>query len=117
MKLEDHMYDNLIVSTIETVPGAEIARTICIVRGSSVRSKNIGFDIIAGLRNIVGGEIREYSDLMSAAREQAQERMLSHARQVGADAIVGVRIQTSMIAPQAAEVIYYGTAVALEPRG
>ncbi|PRY94976.1 uncharacterized protein YbjQ (UPF0145 family) [Hasllibacter halocynthiae] len=98
------------IFTLESVPGREV-EALGLVRGSTVRAKHIGSDIVAGLRNLVGGEIREYAALLGAAREQALDRMLDEARALGADAVIGVRFETSTIAQQASEVMAYGTAV------
>jgi len=84
------------------------------VRGNTIRARHIGKDILAGLRNIVGGEIHEYTKLMAESREQAIDRMLDEARSLGADAIVDVRFSTSMISQGAAELLVYGTAVRYE---
>ena len=96
--------------TVETLPGKRL-EPIGIARGSTVRAKHIGSDIVAGFRNIVGGEIKEYAALLGGAREQAMDRMIADARAMGADAIVGVRFETSTITQQASEVLAYGTAV------
>ncbi|PRX32749.1 Uncharacterized conserved protein YbjQ, UPF0145 family [Meinhardsimonia xiamenensis] len=101
------------VLTTETVPGHEIAEALGLVRGSSVRAKHIGADIVAGLRNLVGGEVREYASLLAGAREQALDRMVAEARALGADAVVAVRMETSMIQQGASEILCYGTAVRL----
>lgn len=84
-----------------------------VVRGSSVRAKWLGKDIIAGLRSLVGGELKEYEELLREARDHALERMVKNAEELGADAIVNVRFSTSAISPQAAEILVYGTAVTL----
>lgn len=101
------------VLSIETVPGREISVALGLVKGSTVRAKHVGSDIVASLRNIVGGEIKEYAQLLAAAREQAMDRMVAEAQQIGADAVVGVRMQTSAIQNGASEVVFYGTAVKL----
>ncbi|MEM7056915.1 MAG: YbjQ family protein [Pseudomonadota bacterium] len=103
----------MIVVTTESIAGREIAETIGLVRGSVVRAKHIGSDIVAGLRNIVGGEVKEYAQLLAAAREQAMDRMVEDARSVGADAVVCVRLATSTITDGSSEVLAYGTAVRL----
>ena len=99
------------VTTTETVPGQNISKILGIVRGSTVRAKHIGSDIVASLRNLVGGEVKEYAQLLAAAREQAYDRMISEAELMGADAIVAVRMETSTIQQAASEVVFYGTAV------
>ncbi len=103
----------IIVST-ETIPGREIAETLGLARGSTVRARNIGRDIFAGLKNIVGGEISEYTSLMADAREQALERLEIDGKRMGADAIVNVRFMTSAIMAGASEILAYGTAVKLK---
>ncbi|SDZ27687.1 Uncharacterized conserved protein YbjQ, UPF0145 family [Jannaschia faecimaris] len=104
---------DIILTTTDIVPGREIAHCLGLVRGSTVRSKHIGSDIVASLRNIVGGEVKEYASLLTGAREQAIDRMKSEARLLGADAIVAVRLETSTITQAASEVMAYGTAVKL----
>jgi uncharacterized protein YbjQ (UPF0145 family) len=100
--------------TTETIPGKEIKEALGIVRGSTVRARNIGRDIFAGLKNIVGGEVSEYTQLMADSREQAIARMLKDADRIGADAVVNVRFMTSMIMQGMAEILAYGTAVKLK---
>ena len=109
------MYDmeNIILATTETVPGREVQEIIGIARGSTVRARNIGRDITAVFKGIVGGEISEYTKLQAAAREQALQRMVEDAKAHGADAVIGVRITTSMVMAGAAEIAAYGTAVKL----
>ena len=104
----------MIVSTTNDVPGYEIVELIGVVRGNTVRARHVGKDIIAGLRNIVGGEIAEYTKLLAEAREQALDRMIEHAQAQGADAIVGSRLTTSTVSQSAAEILAYGTAVKLK---
>lgn len=104
----------MILSTTHTVPDREIAEILGIARGSTVRARHVGRDIIAGLKNIVGGEIEEYTQLQADAREQALQRMIDDARKLGADAIVGIDISTAMVARGAAEILIYGTAVKLK---
>ena len=101
----------MILTTTETIPGLEIVEILGIARGSTVRARNIGRDIFAGLKNIVGGEIHEYTKLQAQAREQALERMSADAARLGADAIVGIRMHTSMIMQGASEILVFGTAV------
>ena len=105
----------MIVVTTETIVGREIAETLGIARGNVIRAKHVGTDIIASLRNLVGGEVTEYTKLMAESREQAMDRMIENARGMGADAIVGVRFTTSMITSGAAELMAFGTAVRLAP--
>lgn len=104
--------DMLIVTT-ERVPGREIVQALGLVRGSTVRAKHLGTDIVAGLRNLVGGEVKEYASLLAGSREQAFDRMTDQAFALGADAVVAVRMQTSTIQQGASEVLVYGTAVRL----
>lgn len=101
----------MLVSTIENYPGKEISQVLGIARGSTVRARNVGRDIFAGLKNLIGGEIEEYTKLQAQAREQALQRMLKDAENLGADAIVNVRFSTSMIMQGASEILAYGTAV------
>lgn len=104
----------MIVSTIETIPGREIAESIGIVRGSTVRARNIGRDIFAGFKNIIGGEISEYTKLLTDSREQAMQRMIQDAERLEADAVVNIRFTTSAVMQGAAEILAYGTAVKLK---
>ncbi|WP_316014025.1 YbjQ family protein [Roseobacter sp. HKCCA0434] len=104
---------DLPVMTTETVPGREVVAALGLVRGSTVRAKHVGSDIVASLRNLVGGELREYQQLLAASREQALDRMVADAVALGADAVIGVRMQTSTITQNASEVVFYGTAVKL----
>lgn len=104
----------MILSTIEHVPNKEITEILGIARGSTVRARNVGRDILAGLKNIVGGEIEEYTQLQAQSREQAMARMVKDAEALGADAVINVRFATSMIAQGAAEILAYGTAVKLK---
>ncbi len=104
----------MIISTTETIPGKEIEEVKGISRGSTVRARNVGRDIFAGLKNIVGGEINEYTKLQAQSREQALQRMKEDAEKMGADAVVNVRFTTSMIMQGASEILAYGTAVKLK---
>jgi len=103
----------MIVTTTHTVPNREIEQILGIARGSTVRAKHIGNDFMAGLKNIVGGEIEEYTRLQADSREQAMQRMIKDAERLGADAIVGMSFATSVITQGAAEILAYGTAVKL----
>jgi len=103
----------MLVLTTDAVPGREIAEPLGLVRGSSVRTKHVGVDIMAGLRTLVGGELKSYSSLMAGAREQAIDRMIEDAARLGADAIVAARLETAQIMAGASEVVAYGTAVRL----
>ncbi|MBB4659808.1 YbjQ family protein [Parvularcula dongshanensis] len=104
----------MLIVTTETVPGHKITEACGLARGNVIRAKHIGNDFVAGLRNIVGGEVTEYTKMMSEAREQAQDRMIAHAERLGANAVVGVRFTTSTISQGAAEILAFGTAVRLE---
>jgi len=99
--------------TTETVPGHEVAEVLGIARGNTVRARNVGRDITQGFRNLAGGELKAYSTLLADARDQAIERMEADAVEMGADAVVNVRMETSEVAQGASEVIAYGTAVRL----
>ena len=103
----------MIITTTDSVPGKEISEILGVCRGSTVRARNIGRDFAAFLKTVVGGEIEEYTKLQAYAREQAMERMVADAKKLGADAIVNVRLSTSMIMQGAAEILAYGTAVKL----
>ena len=104
----------MIIVTTDYVPGKEIKELKGFVRGSTVQAKHIGKDIIAGLKTIIGGEISEYSELMEEARKQAIDRMKVEAAQIGANAMVAVRLETSSVMQNASEIIAYGTAVTVE---
>lgn len=104
----------MIVTSTHTVAGKRVARTLGLVRGNTIRARHVGRDITAFLRNIVGGEISEYTKMMAEAREQALDRMVEEANGLGANAIVGTRFMTSMLMAGAAELLAYGTAVVLE---
>lgn len=103
----------MILATTESVPGHEVERVLGLVRGNTVRAKHLGKDIVATLRNLVGGEIGEYSEMMVEARNEAINRMVEQARAQGADAIIGVRLVTAQVAAASAELLAYGTAVKL----
>ena len=104
----------MIISTTDSVPGKEITQILGVARGSTVRARNIGRDIFAGLKNIVGGEIEEYTKLQAQAREQAMQRMEQDGQRLHADAILNVRLTTSMVMQGASEILAYGTAVKLK---
>jgi len=101
----------MIITTGEQIPGKEISKILGIARGSTVRARNVGRDILAGLKNIVGGEISEYTQLQAEAREQAMKRMQEDAEKLGADAVINLRMNTSVITQGASEMLAYGTAV------
>jgi len=104
----------LITSNLELIPGKRIVAHLGIVQGSTVRAKHVGKDIFASLKNIVGGELRSYTELMQEARAEATERMLREAESIGANAVLNVRFATTSIAVGAAEILAYGSAVKLE---
>lgn len=104
----------MLIVTTETIAGREIAQSLGLVRGATVRAKHLGTDIVAALKSIVGGELSGYSSLMAGAREQALDRMSAEAERLGADAVVCMRLQTSAIARGASEIVAYGTAVKLK---
>ncbi len=104
----------MILTTIEAIPEKKIISHFGIVTGSTVRSKHFGRDLFAGLKNIIGGELKGYTELMEETRDEATERMVAQAVKLGANAIVGIRYATSDVAPGAAEVFAYGTAVKVE---
>ncbi|HUG43330.1 MAG TPA: YbjQ family protein [Acidobacteriota bacterium] len=103
----------MIVVTTEQITGKQIVETRGIVRGNTIRARHLGRDILAVFRNIVGGEVHEYVKLIAEAREQAIDRMVAEAEQLGANAVVGVRFTTSMVMTGAAELLVYGTAVVI----
>ncbi len=103
----------MIITTIDKIPGREIVEAIDIARGSTVRARNIGRDFFAGLKNLVGGEISEYTKLLADAREQALQRMIADAESIGADAVINVRFTTAMVMQGCSEILAYGTAVKL----
>lgn len=102
------------LSNLELVPGRTITRHLGLVQGSTVRSKHAGRDLLAGLKNIVGGELKAYTELLNEARQEAIDRMVAQASAVGANAVINIRFSTSNIASGAAEVMAYGTAVVAE---
>ena len=104
----------MIISTIDKIPNREITEVLGIARGSTVRARNIGRDIIANLKGIIGGEVDEYTKLQAQAREQAIQRMINDATILDADAILGVRFATSVVMQGASEMLAYGTAVKLK---
>ena len=104
----------MIVVTSETIANKKIVKTLGLVRGNSVRARHIGKDIMAGLRNIVGGDIHEYAKLVAESREQALDRMITEASELGANAVVTIRFTTSVIMGGAAEILAIGTAVVVE---
>ena len=104
----------MILTTTDIIPNWEISSILGIARGSTVRARNIGQDIFAGLKHLIGGEISEYTKLQAESREQSIQRMIEDASSLGADAIINVRFTTSMVMQGAAEILAYGTAVKLK---
>ncbi len=104
----------MIVASSSTIAGKRIVKTLGLVRGNTIRARHIGKDIVAVFKNILGGEIEEYTKLMAESREQAIDRMIATAGQLGANAIVDVRFSTSYIMANAAEILVFGTAVVVE---
>ena len=101
----------MIVVTTEQIEGKRITETLGLVRGSTIRARHVGRDVMAGLRNIVGGEVKDYTVMLAQAREKALQRMIEQVEKMGANAIVGTRLVTSMVMSGAAEMVAYGTAV------
>ena len=104
----------MIITTTETIPGKTIKEILGIVDGDIVMSKHIGSDITAGFRNLVGGEVKGYTDMLDKSRKEARDRMIKNAEKLGADAVVGVRYSSSAIMASASEMLAYGTAVKLK---
>jgi len=104
----------MIIVTSQDVPGYKIRKVFGLVKGNTVRARHVGRDILAGLRNIVGGEVVEYTKMLAESREQSIDRMIESAEKMGANAIIGVRFMTSSIMQGAAELLAYGTAVYIE---
>ena len=104
----------IIITTLEGVPGKEIIEHFGLVQGSTIRAKHVGKDIMAGFKNLVGGELTGYTELLQEARKEAVERMIAQASFVGANAVVNVRFATSSVAQGAAELFAYGTAVKVQ---
>ena len=102
------------MSNVETIPGKVLVNSLGLVTGSTVRAKNIGKDIFAGLKNIVGGELKAYTELLNESRNEALQRMMLQAHSMGANAIVNVRFATSNVTAGASELFCYGTAVIVE---
>ncbi|CAH0991115.1 hypothetical protein SIN8267_01216 [Sinobacterium norvegicum] len=104
----------MLISNIEIIPGKKITQHLGMVQGNTVRAKHAGRDIMAGLKNIFGGELKGYTELLTEAREEAMDRMKQQAEAVGANAVINVRFSTSSVTAGAAELFAYGTAVILE---
>ena len=101
----------MIVVTTDSIPGKTILKTLGLVRGNTIRARHVGRDIMAGLKNIVGGEITDYTKMMAESREQALDRLFADAEALGADAVIGLRFATTSMMQGAAEFLVYGTAV------
>ncbi|MCG8611764.1 MAG: YbjQ family protein [Pseudomonadales bacterium] len=108
--------NKLLISNIEVIPGKKTVQHLGLVQGSTVRAKHAGKDIMAGLKNIFGGELSAYTDLLSESRQEALDRMTVQARAIGANAVINVRFSTSSITAGASEILAYGTAVVLEDK-
>ncbi|MDD9865199.1 MAG: YbjQ family protein [Verrucomicrobiales bacterium] len=106
--------NKMIIVTTPTVPEKKITRTLGLVRGNTIRARHVGKDIMAAMRNLVGGEVTEYAKLLAESREQALDRMVEQAEALGANAVIGLQFQTSVVMGGAAEMMAYGTAVAVE---
>lgn len=104
----------MIVTNVEIIPGKRVIKHLGMVQGNTVRTKHVGRDFMAGLKNLVGGELKGYTELLTDAREEATERMLAQARSIGANAVINVRYSTSSITAGASELFVYGTAVVLD---
>ena len=104
----------LLLTTLDAPPGHRVIRVIGLVRGNAVRARHVGHDLMAAFKNLVGGEIREYTKLLAESREQAMDRMAEQASSLGANAVLGMRFSTSMVMGGTAELLAYGTAVVLE---
>lgn len=102
------------MSNVETIPGKKIVKLFGVVSGSTVRAKHVGRDIMAGLKNVFGGELKGYTELLSESRDESLQRMVAQATKLGANAIVNVRFSTSSVAAGAAELYVYGTAVTVQ---
>ena len=109
------MGEEFIVATSEHIPGYRVKRVLGVVTGSVVRARHLGRDVLATLRGLVGGEIREYTELLAEARDEAIRRMVEKAKRMGANAVIAVRLATTAVMSGAAEILAYGTAVVLEP--
>jgi uncharacterized protein YbjQ (UPF0145 family) len=107
----------MLIVTSDEVPGHRVVRVLGLVRGNTVRTRNVGADLLAGLRNLVGGEVNQYTRMLAQSREQALDRMCAEALELGGNAIVGARMTTSTVMQGAAELLAYGTAVVVEPVG
>jgi len=105
---------NIILTTGTEIPGKKVVKILAVVRGSTVRARNIGRDIGAGFKNLIGGEIKTYTEMTVQARDEAFNRMVNQAIEMNADAIIGIRFMTSMVMQGASEMLAYGTAVKMK---
>jgi uncharacterized protein YbjQ (UPF0145 family) len=105
---------NMLISNIEIIPGKRVSNHLGLVQGSTVRAKHAGRDIMAGFKNIVGGELKGYTELLQESRQEAIDRMCEQAKAIGANAVINVRFSTSSITAGASEILAYGTAVIIE---
>lgn len=101
----------MILTTLEEIPGKKVTKHIGVVQGSSIRAKHIGRDIMAGFKNLIGGELKGYTELLQETRQEAMHRMVSQAKELGANAVLNIRFSTSSVAQGASELFAYGTAV------
>ncbi len=106
----------MIISTADTIPGVRIVRVLGLARGNTIRTRHIGKDIVAAFKNMVGGEVEEYTKMLAERREQAIDRMTENARELGANAVIAMRLGTSSMMQGAAEIVAYGTAVVVEDK-
>ena len=111
---KDVYEENMLLTNIEYIPGKKITKHLGLVSGSTIRAKNVGADILASLKNLIGGELKGYTDLLNQSREESVERMKQQAKALGANAVINVRFSTSSVAQGAAELYAYGTAVVVE---
>jgi len=104
----------MIVVTTDNIPGKKVVKALGVVKGNTIRARHVGKDILAGLKNLIGGEIEEYTKMMAESREQSLDRMVEDAQRLGADAVINVRFMTASMMQSAAELLAYGTAVKIE---
>ena len=104
----------MIIVTTDTIPGKKIVKALGVAKGNTIRARHVGKDILAGLKNLIGGEIEEYTKMMAESREQSLDRMVEDAQRLGADAVINVRFMTASMMQSAAELLAYGTAVKIE---
>ncbi len=104
----------MIVVTTDTIPGKKVVKALGVAKGNTIRARHVGKDILARLKNLIGGEIEEYTKMMAESREQSLDRMVEDAQRLGADAVINVRFMTASMMQSAAELLAYGTAVKIE---